>query len=287
MKRKVGISTKFNMLNREMFADYRKNGIDAFELSVAGELYEQLDMKQIVSDADSEGIEKWSFHLRFAPFDFVDIASPENTLRKRSVEYQAKWIKTAADYGFSRAVIHPSGEPVKDEKRGEHMACACESLNTLGEIAQKSGIILCVEDLPRTCLGNCSDDIIRLTSSHPALRVCFDTNHLLKEDNLVFLEKIKDKLETVHISDYDFQNERHWMPGEGKIDWIKLMDAFDGVGYNGVFMYEVAFEAKTIMREREVTPCDFRKNADELEARKMLTTYGTHYKKLGMWGPEE
>lgn len=33
--------------------------------------------------------------------------------------------------------------------------------------------------------------------------------------------------------------ERHWLPGEGKINWKELIAALDSCGYSGVWMYEV------------------------------------------------
>ena len=101
------------------------------------------------------------------------------------------------------------------------------------------GAVIAVEDLPRTCLGNTSDDIRKLISVNDKLRVCFDTNHLLEEDNIEFMKKLADKIITLHISDYDFLNERHWLPGEGKLDWAAMFSTLKEIGYNGVWMYEI------------------------------------------------
>ncbi len=35
-----------------------------------------------------------------------------------------------------------------------------------------------------------------------------------------------------------FVNECHWLPTQGDIQWGKLMHALEGIGYEGVFMYE-------------------------------------------------
>ena len=73
--------------------------------------------------------------------------------------------------------------------------------------------MLALENLPRTCLGNHSRDD-QTSESHKKL-LYFDTNHSLDEDN-VNSEKY-DPMATVrvslHISDYDFIDERHDLPG--------------------------------------------------------------------------
>ena len=79
----------------------------------------------------------------------------------------------------------------------------------LADFANKFGAVICVEDLPRTCLGRDSSDINELVSAQPDLRVCFDTNHMLSEDVCAFIKDVGDKIVTVHVSDYDYLNERH------------------------------------------------------------------------------
>ena len=53
-----------------------------------------------------------------------------------------------------------------------------------------------------------------------------------------FVETIGERIGTIHASDFDFVNECHWLPTQGDIKWGKLMHALEGVGYEGVFMYE-------------------------------------------------
>ena len=84
------------------------------------------------------------------------------------------------------------------------------------------------------------EEIEELLSAHPSLRVCFDTNHLLGgRCPLEFVREIGDKIVSLHVSDYDGIDEKHWLPGEGIVDWAAIMDALDEVGYDGPFLYEL------------------------------------------------
>lgn len=155
-------------------------------------------------------------------------------------------------------------------------------MSKLSHIASECGAVIAVEDLPRTCLGRDSDEILQLISVDEKLRVCFDTKHLLTENNADFIRKVGSKIITLHVSDYDFINERHWLPGEGKVDWNSLLDALQEIGYNGMWLYEVAFKSpKTIIRERDLTCEDFVKNAKELFLHKKLSVFCKHIKNLG------
>ena len=74
-----------------------------------------------------------------------------------------------------------------------------------------------------------------------------------------------DKIITTHISDYDFVDEKHWLPGEGKINWQELYKALLDIGYKGPWLYELGFKApNTISRERDLTCEDFANNAKEI-----------------------
>ncbi len=264
MKRATGISTSFDYLSRETFREYNKAGVTAFELSIQLKHHDLIDLGEISKAAREEGVDTWSFHLPFYPFEVIDPASLDKEVRKNTVERLSALIKKAAFHGFKHAVVHPSGEPISDTDRADSMEYAKESLYSLACTARKSGIVLAVEDLPRTCLGNCSRELSELISVHPDLRVCFDVNHLLFEPHSEFLKALGGKIATVHISDYDFINERHWLPLEGKIDWAELMKGLDDIGYNGVFMYEVPRTAANITRQAPLVPADYVNNHKKL-----------------------
>lgn len=284
--RKVGISTHFDDLNRACFAEYRKAGVSAFELSVAWNQYALVNIAAVAKDALAEDIMLWSVHLPYSKE--ISIANPDDTARRNTVAMDIGIIQKAGDSGFTRCVVHPSSEPIADEDREKCLRLAQDSLAVLADTAKKAGVILAVEDLPRTCLCRTSDEMLRLMETDPSLRVCFDTNHILIEDFGVYLDAVRDRLTTVHISDYDYFNERHWLPGEGSIEWPRLMDKLDEIGYDGVFMYEVSkASSPTITRPAPITAAQFMQNAVELHERRPLTPRGVPVPNLGMWGPRD
>ena len=129
-----------------------------------------------------------------------------------------------------------------------------------------------MENLPRTCLGKNSEEMLELLSADPTLRICFDTNHLLGQDPVEFVEAVGEKIVTTHVSDYDFIDERHWLAGEGDMDWHRLYDALCRVGYEGAWLYELGFgNTKRIVRQRPLTCEDFARNAKEIFEGKPIT----------------
>lgn len=123
-----------------------------------------------------------------------------------------------------------------------------------------------------------------MLSADPRLRTCYDINHIMREPGVDFIRAVGSRIATLHVSDCDDINERHWLPGEGILDWQAILKALKEVGYDGVWMYEVSPEIpKTILRERELTVADYRRNADELFAGKPVTVLSTPKPNVGMW----
>jgi len=203
------------------------------------------------------GMTPWSFHLPFSAE--VDISRTDYK-GKDSVELDKSCIRLAARAGMKVAVIHPSSEPIADADRHERLKTSRSALRELGAFSEQMGIHLAVEDLPRTCLGRNSTDMQYLLEDHDDLYVCFDTNHLLMEDNVHFIRAMGRKIVTLHISDYDFVDERHLMPLKGKNDWKAILTALEETGYRGPFLYEVSG------RDNELTHESFKENHLKLAA---------------------
>ncbi|MBE6613079.1 MAG: sugar phosphate isomerase/epimerase [Ruminococcaceae bacterium] len=278
MNWKAGMSINFKEpFVRKDFEALKAAGIECIEISCGWkETADKLNFKQVKEDADAAGIELWSFHLPFAPFHDLLVATPDEAFRKATVAQLSDWMLKGADIGVKLVVLHPSGEPNKPEVRDALLKSSQQSLMELAEIGARAGVTVAVEDLPRTCIGNCSDDMLKLLSADPRLRCCFDTNHLLEQKNVDFVRAIGDKIVTLHVSDYDFTNERHWLPGEGKTDWVELVSVLEEIEYNGPWLYELGLKTpKSISRPRELTFADFRRNYEECVAKKPLTVIGT------------
>ncbi|MBE6629092.1 MAG: sugar phosphate isomerase/epimerase [Ruminococcaceae bacterium] len=269
---KIGMSSCAFALTEENFGALSNSGVEAIEISMRLEGLLTLDCRAVAELAKRYGIDLWSYHLPFLPFREIDPSSLDPAVRKNTLDVFSELIKKASDVGIDQFVVHPSGEPIPDEIRKDRMLYSMEILDRLAEIAHRQGAIIAVEDLPRTCLGNTAADILRLISANDKLRVCFDTNHLLTESNLDFMEQIGDKIVTVHISDYDFIDEKHWLPGEGLLDWNAMLATFQKIGYKGVWMYELGRKSpKTLSRSRDLTFDDFVRNAREIFKGKTLT----------------
>ncbi len=272
---RLGLSTNGKVFDLELFESYAKAGIKYMEISLdPPDRYNHIDYPKIKEWAEQTGVIIYSLHLPYYPFETNDISTLDDDIRVMSVGLHKGYIQQGADAGIKIFVLHPSAEPIPDIERQRRLEQAKKSIDQLCDFARDLDVYIAIEDLPRTCLGNTSEDINYLTS-HPHARVCLDTNHLLTEDVGEFVRKVGSKIITTHISDFDTKNERHWQPGEGVIDWVDVMDALDEVGYAGPLMYEVRFVAPdTIVRDRDLNVWDFVNNYKSLIGRKPFEVLG-------------
>ena len=279
-KYKIGLSTAAPV-TEELFKSYKDAGIDCMELSRGKEESDAFDFAKIKEWSEKYGIELYSLHLPFCPFAQIDISKED--LAPETIKYLCDFIDKGTSVGIDKFIIHASGEPIEEDERSARMECAKNSLSFLADYADKRGAVICVEDLPRTCLGRDSSDVLELISAHEKLKVCFDTNHLLSEDNIHFIDTLRDKIVTLHVSDYDGINERHWLPGEGKNDWSAMLSALDDIGYNGAWLYEIGYQTGTIIRQRPLVDSDFVRNARELFEGATPTIFSKPKPNLGFW----
>ena len=253
---RFGTSLSFvRKLDRASLRTVHEAGIAAGELSFNFDYYMNRACfperaEEFAAIAKEEGVELWSIHLPFSRK--LDISSTDKEMRAVALYTNRTLIRAAGRAGIKVAVLHPSSEPITDEDRPERLRLSKEAIIMLREECDKAGMKLAVENLPRTCLCNTSAEMIELLRDTGA-GVVFDTNHSLIEENVHFLASLIDaglEIITLHISDYDFIDERHRLPGDGSNNWTGLLAQLERAGYTGPLMYEVSWKPK----EREEIP---------------------------------
>ncbi|MBT5711916.1 hypothetical protein HOI71_12795 [Candidatus Poribacteria bacterium] len=55
------------------------------------------------------------------------------------------------------------------------------------------------------------------------------------------VRSLADRLITLHVSDYNGIDERHWLPFRGVVDWAAFANALADVEFRGAFVYETRF----------------------------------------------
>ena len=204
------------------------------------ELNFPVNAERIAADAKAAGISIWSIHLPFNRQQ--DISMLDDEKRRFIIDANRQLIEAAGRIGIKVAVLHPSSEPISDEERPERMRRSREAIIELNKVAQDCGVMLAVENLPRTCLCRTAEEMVELLNGTGA-KVVFDTNHSLIQQNHYFIKTLAEaglEIVSLHISDYDFVNERHLLPGDGLNNWTAIFAALQEASYQGPMLYEIS-----------------------------------------------
>lgn len=175
----------------------------------------------------------------------LDISSTDKEARKKAVLNAFAAIELAEEFGAQIIVLHPSIEPITREERNVRKTHAKKSIREIAEKCSDKNKRLAIELLPRTCLGNCAEELIELADGLPeeAIGFCLDTNHLMDKPFILadIVKLFGKRLIATHLSDYDGVDEKHQVPGAGVIDWKAFMEALKEINYSGPFNFECAF----------------------------------------------
>jgi sugar phosphate isomerases/epimerases len=214
----------------------KDNNIKWIEVSCCKN-HQTIDQSQKLCDvAVKNGLKLGSIHIPFGKDWFL--SAPNEQERQEHVKKTIPFIKLAGEYGIRNAVVHPSMEPLPDEQRSAQIISIKKSIHELCDVCEQYAVTLAVENLPRTCLCNTSDETLDIVTSDPRAKICLDFNHILNDSPVEFIKKTGHLIRSLHISDYDGVDERHWIPGEGVLNFKEIINALKQSGYCGIYNLE-------------------------------------------------
>ena len=179
-KYKVGTTTALWKVPASTdFSQARSVGVEYVEVAF-NQCYRGVPADEVVprirdmkAKIDSAGIKVWSIHLPFSRM--LDISVLDEKKRKENVDFMAEMIGQCAQFQPKCLVLHPSSEPITDSIRAQRITNASRSIAYLKKYADQIGAQLCIENLPRTCLGNTPEELLEMIKDIPGVKVCFDT----------------------------------------------------------------------------------------------------------------
>lgn len=194
------------------------------------------------------GLITWSLH---APFGYhIGTGAADEVKRREAIGTLTTALDQAQALGASVVVVHPGYYDPATEEREPALLRVVRSFNELWKRASQRGLKLAMEYLPPkpADLGCSAAELLWLRDLIDGeVGFCLDVNHAnLPEDLLAVVPKLGPSLLTTHISDNDGLEERHWLPGEGVIDWPGLIRALRAAAYPGPLLLESGnFPAET------------------------------------------
>ena len=169
-----------------------------------------------------------------APFNDINIASLNESVREMSVIELIKIMNMASELDIKTVTIHPGlYSMVVSGLEDKSIMAAKRSLRTLDRMAQECGVRLCVENMPgfRFFLGQTAEQMSELLEG-TNLPICLDIGHANTTGQLnEIIETLGSRIMNVHIHDNDGKQDQHLTIGEGTVDFddcLKRLSSYGG-----------------------------------------------------------
>jgi sugar phosphate isomerase/epimerase len=253
-----GISTHLyvgDRLDRDMLVEIAAHGFDAVEVFAVKSHFDYRDRRAAIALAEWLDDTRLKLHSMHAPIardyvhgtwqDNLSLAAHDEPRRKAAVDEALAALEVAASVSYSTLVLHagvpePFGGPADN-----HLASMVKSLEQLSPAAERHGVRLAVEVIPNGL--STAAALVHLLESDidaTALGICMDVGHArLMGDVVDAIETCSGHLITTHLHDNRGRSDDHLVPGKGVIDWDAAMLAFQKIGYDGAWMFELAATA--------------------------------------------
>ena len=180
--------------------------------------------------------------------------------RAKTVEYFKMNIYGAKLLDCPRVVIHPLmpklglDEPFDEEEDFEVNGLVLE---TLAPIARENGVTVCFENMPflkQTCFSrvkNVKKLLSMINDEH--IKACLDVGHFNVERGDIYeaITLLGEHLETLHVHDDKFGQDRHLIPFQGETDWSGFIRGLKEISFDGVISLETRIQASTPQPIRE------------------------------------
>ena len=164
-------------------------------------------------------------------------------------------IEIAALAGAKKIVVHPLQHITYIGNEEELFRINMEYYPRFLPLCEKYGIQICTENMFQR--NKLRGVIEHSTCSHreefnryvdtlqekcgDAIAACLDLGHmvLVGEDPIPMIRHMGGKrITALHIHDNNYREDMHTLPGNGKMEMVKIFEALKEVGYNGIFTLE-------------------------------------------------
>lgn len=220
-------------------------GFDEIEIFAAPQHFRYDDREAISRVAKWFKTRGRTLHSLHAPFyrtldearagTWLSIASPDEGVRRESVEAVDRSLMLADILPVRYVVVHPGAPHQERSARG--FAQLRRSVGELLEIAQRYNTNLVLENIPGD--ANRAESLNELLGEFVGIGICLDTGHAnMTGDLLGQILTAGAAVRTTHIHDNLGDHDTHLHPYEGRIDWPATLRAFRTVGFEGPYMLE-------------------------------------------------
>jgi sugar phosphate isomerase/epimerase len=240
-------------LDRDHLVEIAAHGFGAVEIFATRShvaYHERQVLDELAGHLRDAGLQAHSVHAPIAGSlaggvwsEPYSLAAADDAARTRAVDETLAALDAASHLGAGFLVVH-LGVPVAQQADGRdnRRDQVLRSLEALHARARGTGVRLALEIIPNPLSG--PEQLVefideRLEASD--VGICLDSGHAFLQGDLVeAIEIVSGHLLTTHLHDNRRRADDHLVPFDGAIDWAEAAMTLQKVGYEGVWLFELA-----------------------------------------------
>lgn len=255
-QRRFGISTHVfhaSRLRRDHLADIAAHGFDAIELFATRSHFDYHDAQAVSELSRWLGETRLELHSVHAPiFERLNgrewvgpfsNAARDDERRTAAVREARAALNLAHAVPYRYLVLHvgvPAGAAQGAHENFE--TAARRSIEETADMARSAGVRVALEVIPNALSS--PEALVHLIEDQLdglEIGICLDYGHAhLMGDVGDAIESVSGHLWTTHVHDNRGRDDDHLVPYAGTIDWDRAMIATQKIGYDGLFILEIA-----------------------------------------------
>jgi protein FrlC len=178
-----------------------------------------------------------------------NVASPTPEERRNAIEQYKEVAQLCSDLG-GNTLLYVAGWQIFGTTREQAWAWSRDALAEIAPVAADLGVTVAVEPTPTDSnLIESADDAVELAQEvgAPNVKTMFDTIHVYyrNEAPTDYVSRMGDLLHYVHLSDID-----RLAPGQGRGDFVGLIQALKDTGYDGFLSMEIGFTRRDVEADK-------------------------------------
>jgi len=167
----------------------------------------------------------------------------QEALKEKRIQHTVNCIRLAKKIGAKNVSTEPGGPVPVNANRYELEKTFSDGLARVARIAEEEDVLVLVEPEPDLLIENSHQFkkfMKTLSSNH--IRLNFDIGHFfcVNEDPAELVYELSESIGHFHLADIASDRvHNHLIPGRGSIDFCRVFDAMDNIGYDGFVTVEL------------------------------------------------